>query len=162
MSCIWVSARECSTNELFQLTELVRKDSELQIIVSCEPPVWRDGKERPEQRAADLLVRLGIRANLKGYQYLKTAVRICRKDREELDGITKRLYPSIAKAHGATADKVEHAIRHAITASWEKGSKEEQRAVFGYDADSGRRPTNSEFILQMLDYLEKMNRPLYS
>ena len=43
-----------------------------------------------------------------------------------------------------------------------KGRREEQRTVLGYDADSGRRPTNSEFILQILDYLEKMDRPLYS
>ena len=162
MSCIWVSARECRTNELFQLTELVRKDRDLQIIVSCEPPVWNKERERTEQNASDLLVKLGVRANLKGYQYLKTAVKLCRKDREELDGITKRLYPSIAKEQRTTADKVEHAIRHAITASWEKGRREEQRTVFGYDADSGRRPTNSEFILQILDYLEKMDRPLYS
>ena len=162
MSCIWVSARECSTNELFQLTELVRKDSDLQIIVSCEPPVWSKGVERTEQMTTDLLVRMGIRANLKGYQYLKTAVQLCRKDKEELDGITKRLYPSVARVHGTTADKVEHAIRHAISVSWEKGSRQEQKEVFGYDADSARRPTNSEFILQILDYLEKMNRPLYS
>ena len=51
MSCIWVSARECSTNELFQLTELVRKDRDLQIIVSCEPPVWNKERERTEQNA---------------------------------------------------------------------------------------------------------------
>ena len=70
-------------------------------------------------------MKLGVRANLKGYQYLKTAVKLCRKDREELDGITKRLYPSIAKEHRTTADKVEHAydMRYSIM-----GKREERRA----------------------------------
>lgn len=162
MSCIWVSAQECSRNELFQLTELVRKDRDLQIILSCEPPASGGKHEVTQERITDLLVRLGVRANLKGFLYLKTGVRRCMNDREEMDGITKRLYPAIAGKHQTSVARVEHAIRHAIETAWMKGNTQEQKLVFGYDASEGRRPTNAEFISRVADYVEKMNRPLFS
>lgn len=162
MSCIWVSALDCSQQELFQLTELIRKDQNMQIIFSCEPPTSGMKREFSDEKVADLLVRLGIRPNLKGYHYLRTALRICMKDRDELDGITKRLYPTIARKHGTTADKVEHAIRHAIQTAWMKGDGKTQKALFGYCFEEGKRPTNSEFVMQILEYMEKMNRPLFS
>lgn len=162
MSCIWVSAQGCNQHELLELAELIKREPEMQIIVSCEPPVMDGHIELTERRIADLLVRLGIKPNLKGYQYLRTAIRLCMKDKEELDGITKRLYPAVARKHGTNPDKVEHAIRHAIHRAWENGKAEEQGAVFGYCAKDGKRPTNSEFIVQMLEYLEKMNQTLFS
>lgn len=162
MSCIWVSAQACSQHELVELTELIRKDRDMQIVFSCEPPESFVQRENMDRKAADLLVRLGIRPNLKGYQYLRTAIRFSAKDREELDGITKRLYPSVARKHGTTSDKVEHAIRHAVKTAWLKGNVEEQKAVFGYSFEDGKNPTNSEFITQVIEYIEKMNRPLFS
>lgn len=162
MSCIWVSAQECSQHELFQLTELIKKDRDLRIIVSCDPPVFWQEKEATDQKLADLLIRIGIRSNLKGYQYLRTAIKLGMKDRGELEGITKRLYPSVARKHGTSSDKVEHAIRHAVETAWMKGNEEEQRAVFGYCGREGKRPTNSEFIMRVMEYMEKMNRPMYS
>lgn len=161
MSCIWVSARECNKNELFQLTELVRKDKDLQIVFSYEP-MMPGAKKAADSKINDLLVRIGVRANLKGFLYMETGIKICMKDREELDGITKRLYPSIARKHGTTADKVEHAIRHAIEVSWKKGNREEQKEVFGYDSGERKRPTNAEFMTRLTDYIENMNRPLFS
>lgn len=162
MSCIWISAQECNQDELFQLTELIRREKDLQIILSCKPPEFGERRVSMDARAADLLIRIGMRPNLKGYQFLRTALKLCLNDREELDGITKRLYPSVARKHATTAGKVEHDIRHAIEVCWERGNEREQRAVFGYGFGEGRRPTNSEFIMRMTEYLEKMNRPLYS
>lgn len=164
MSSIWVSAQECSQHDLAWMTELIRKDKDLQIILSCDPPMFEAGEQKVmlDRRVSDLLVRLGVRPNLKGYQYLRVAVKLCLNDREELDGITKRLYPSVARKCGATSAKVEHAVRHAIETAWEKGNEREQKAVFGYSCREGKRPTNSEFITQLVEYVEKMNRPLYS
>lgn len=162
MSSIWISAQECSQDELFHLTELIRKDTDLQIILSCNPPQLGERRASADAKAADLLVRIGMRPNLKGYQFLRTALKLCLKDKEELDGITKRLYPSVAKKHATTAGKVEHDIRHAIEVCWAKGNEREQRMVFGYGFGEGKRPTNSEFIMRMTEHLEKMNRPLYS
>ncbi len=93
---------------------------------------------------------------------MKAAARIGLEDREELEGVTKRLYPAIAKECRTCAGRVEHAIRHAIHTSWEKGDVRQQRMVFGYDRESGNRPTNAEFIARMIDCLERQDHLLYS
>lgn len=162
MSCIWLSANECSKLQLLQLKELIGSEKDLQIIFSDKLPATNMEMEMMEGTISDLLIRLGVRPNLKGYLFLRTAIKLCIKDREELDGITKRLYPSVARKYGSTADKVEHAIRHAIEVSWIRGDGLKQEEVFGFDARTGRRPTNAEFIARVTDYIEKMSQPLYS
>lgn len=149
-------AMEGSGVELGLLAELLRGAQDMKLILTFGPQEnGRDAsREEAENRASQLLIRLGIKPKLKGYQYLKTAVHLCLEDREELDGITKRLYPSVAKLHQTSAEKVEHAIRHAIEVSWKRGKAETQRELFGYDCREGRRPTNMEFIMQILEYLD--------
>lgn len=157
MNSILLSTQECGSQELLQLTEMLCREQDFQIIVSRAFPFME--KERKtktvENRAGDLLTKLGFKANLKGVVYLKAAARIGLEDREELEGITKRLYPAIAKECRTCAGRVEHAIRHAIHTSWEKGDVRQQRMVFGYDRESGNRPTNAEFIARMIDCLER-------
>ncbi len=99
MNSILLSTQECGSQELLQLTEMLCREQDFQIIVSRAFPFME--KERKtktvENRAGDLLTKLGFKANLKGVVYLKAAARIGLEDREELEGITKRLYPAIAK-----------------------------------------------------------------
>ena len=49
---------------------------------------------------------------------------------EYINAVTKRLYPEIAKENGATASRVECAIRHAIEVAWDtlKASSEKGEA----------------------------------
>ena len=135
MNSILLSTQECGSQELLQLTEMLCREQDFQIIVSRAFPFME--KERKtktvENRAGDLLTKLGFKANLKGVVYLKAAARIGLEDREELEGVTKRLYPAIAKECRTCAGRVEHAIRHAIHTSWEKGDVRQQRMVFGYN-----------------------------
>ena len=147
MNSILLSTQECGSQELLQLTEMLCREQDFQIIVS---------------RAFPFMTTLGFKANLKGVVYLKAAARIGLEDREELEGVTKRLYPAIAKECRTCAGRVEHAIRHAIHTSWEKGDVRQQRMVFGYDRKSGNRPTNAEFIARMIDCLERQDHLLYS
>ena len=164
MNSILLSTQECGSQELLQLTEMLCREQDFQIIVSRAFPFME--KERKtktvENRAGDLLTKLGFKANLKGVVYLKAAARIGLEDRDELAGVTKRLYPAIAKECRTCAGRVEHAIRHAIHTSWEKGDVRQQRMVFGYDRESGNRPTNAEFIARMIDCLERQDHLLYS
>mgnify|MGYP001061940720 CR=1 FL=1 len=122
MNSILLSTQECGSQELLQLTEMLCREQDFQIIVSRAFPFME--KERKtktvENRAGDLLTKLGFKANLKGVVYLKAAARIGLEDREELEGVTKRLYPAIAKECRTCAGRVEHAIRHAIHTSWER------------------------------------------
>lgn len=99
MNSILLSTQECGSQELLQLTEMLCREQDFQIIVSRAFPFME--KERKtktvENRAGDLLTKLGFKANLKGVVYLKAAARIGLENREELEGVTKRLYPAIAK-----------------------------------------------------------------
>lgn len=154
MSCMWVSVSDCNQSHIFQLTQLLRQDKDLQIILSYGAPGGDNrGSGSAQRRIERLLSRIGMPSHLKGYQYLKTALEICLNDMEALDGITKRLYPEVAKKHKTTKEKVEHAVRHAIESAWKRGDEREQKNLFGYSQTEGKRPTNAEFITTMTDYL---------
>lgn len=154
MSCMWVSVADCNQSHIFQLTQLLRQDKDLQIILSYgDPHTDNRGNCSSQIRIERLLSRIGIPSHLKGYQYLKTALAICMEDMEELDGITKKLYPAVARKHKTTGETVEHAVRHAIESACKRGNQKEQKSLFGYCQSEGKRPTNSEFIARMADFL---------
>lgn len=104
-----------------------------------------------ELRLAAILQGLGILPNVKGYTYLKESILLAAGDRELLDGITKRLYPTVARRCKTTAPRVERAMRHAIGTAWERGDGASWRYYFG--ANGGRRPTSSELIALLADRL---------
>ena len=60
------------------------------------------------------LLEKGFKANLKGFDYLVTAIKLCQKDKSLLRAVTTRLYPTIAEIHNDTTSKAERAMRHAL------------------------------------------------
>lgn len=100
-----------------------------------------------EERIERLIRRLGVPANLSGYEYIIQAILLVREDPTYVRGITKRLYPDVAKAKGSTPARVERAIRHAIEVSIPRADKEYLEEIFSYSyaADKGK-PTNAEYI----------------
>lgn len=71
---------------------------------------------------------------------------------EIINGVTKVLYPAIAKKNGTTASRVERAIRHAIEVAWDRGDVDILNSYFGYTIHNLRgKPTNSEFIAMIAD-----------
>ena len=77
-------------------------------------------------------------------------------DRPEIiGGITKELYPEVAKKYDTTVSRVERAIRHAIEVSWNRGSWDLMEDIFGHSIDIDKaKPTNSEFIVTIADKLK--------
>lgn len=111
-----------------------------------------------ERRIASILNEIGIMPNLKGYKYLRMAIMMSLEDEVLLEGITKFLYPDIAKENRTTYTRVERAIRHALETAWDKGNGKIYYKILGYmDSNNGKRPTNSEFIASIVDYL-KLNQ----
>ena len=71
-----------------------------------------------------------------------------------IGGITKELYPDIARKFSTTVSRVERAIRHAIEVSWNRGDWDLMEEVFGNSVDIDKaKPTNSEFIATVADKL---------
>ncbi len=105
-----------------------------------------------EARISNFLHELGIPANIRGYLYLREAISLVTEENELINGVTKILYPMIAKQHKTTPSRVERAIRHAIEVAWGRGNLEAINRIFGFTVDTRRgKPTNSEFIAMVAD-----------
>lgn len=101
-----------------------------------------------------MLHELGIPSHIKGYQYIREAVGIIFDKPEVIGGITKELYPELAKKYNTTVSRVERAIRHAIEVSWNRGNLDFMEEIFGYSVDIDKaKPTNSEFMVTIADKL---------
>lgn len=112
-----------------------------------------------EERIANLFLAVGIPAHIKGYQYLREAVKMVIANPDLMGRITKELYPGIARRFGTTSSKVERAIRHAIEVAWNRGRIEALDEVFGRNVCSlSDKPTNGEFIALVSDRL-RMKEP---
>ncbi|WP_296079035.1 sporulation transcription factor Spo0A [uncultured Eubacterium sp.] len=104
---------------------------------------------------SDIMRQIGVPAHIKGYQYLRTAIDLSINDAEMLEGVTKLLYPTIAKMYSTTSSRVERAIRHAIEVAWNRGDVDVLSSYFGYTIQSDRgKPTNSEFIAMIADRIK--------
>lgn len=66
----------------------------------------------------EILSRLGITANYKGYFYIISAVELCLEDPENLHLMTKYVYPQVAKRHNTNWQATERSIRKAGEIAW--------------------------------------------
>lgn len=107
-----------------------------------------------EIRITKYFRQIGIPANLKGYNYVRQAIFLVIKDKEDSDKITKDIYPKIAENSNDTYDRVERAIRHAIAVAWKRGNSDLQEKIFGYTISTDKgKPTSAEFIRTVADYI---------
>lgn len=105
-----------------------------------------------------LLHELGIPSHIKGYQYIRESIIMIYDNPELIGGITKELYPEIAKKFNTTISRVERAIRHAIEVSWNRGDWDLMEEIFGHSVDIDKaKPTNSEFVVTIADKLRLDN-----
>jgi len=103
----------------------------------------------------DALLSCGVMPNLRGYRLLRSAVKLVIEDRDNLHGITKILYPDLAKLHNTSAKSVERSMRNAIDAAWRSCDVSKRRAHFGkYAPLLESKPTNSAFISLLADFVE--------
>ena len=107
-----------------------------------------------EALVTEIIHEIGVPAHIKGYQYLREAVRMVMDNPELMGRITKELYPGIAHRFGTTSSKVERAIRHAIEVAWNRGRIDALDEAFGKNVCAlDDKPTNGEFIALVADRL---------
>lgn len=113
-----------------------------------------NGNDDLEDRITNILHEVGIPAHIKGYTYLRTGIMQTYGNPDYIGRITKVLYPEIAKKYKTTGSRVERAIRHAIEVAWTRGNIDTIDDIFGYTISASKaKPTNSEFIAMIADYL---------
>lgn len=107
-----------------------------------------------ETEITNIIHEIGVPAHIKGYLYLREAIKMVIDNVELLGAVTKELYPSIAKKYNTTPSRVERAIRHAIEVAWSRGKVDTINQLFGYTVHNTKgKPTNSEFIAMIADKL---------
>ncbi len=105
-----------------------------------------------EEKISNIFITVGIPAHIKGYQFLREAIKLAIEKPDIINSITKELYPSIAEHFQTSASKVERAIRHAIEVAWNRGKIENINSVFGIKVyTNNEKPTNGEFIALVAD-----------
>lgn len=105
-----------------------------------------------DERIATIFISVGIPAHIKGYQFLRDAVKLAIDTPDIINSITKKLYPAIAVRYTTSASKVERAIRHAIEVAWSRGRIDYINTLFGVKVYSkNEKPTNGEFIALLAD-----------
>ena len=122
-------------------------------------PERPDGDLDLTMEITSVLHDVGVPAHIKGYQYLREAIAMAIRDPDNINAITKILYPAVAKRFQTTSSRVERAIRHAIEVAWDRGDVEEIQGIFGYTVSSIKgKPTNSEFIAMLADHIALRSR----
>ena len=107
-----------------------------------------------EADVTNIIHEIGVPAHIKGYQYLRAAIKMVMEDRGLINKITKELYPKVAAAFDTSDTKVERAICHAIEVAWTRGRIENINQLFGFQVyTKNDKPTNGEFIALVADKL---------
>lgn len=107
-----------------------------------------------DEKISSVFITIGIPAHIKGYHFLRQAIKMVVDNPDMINRITKELYPGIAKHFNTSPSKVERAIRHAIEVAWTRGRIDNINKVFGYNVyNKNDKPTNGEFIALIADKL---------
>lgn len=105
-----------------------------------------------DERLANIFIASGIPPHIKGYQYLREAVKQSVRTPSMINNITKQLYPAVAERFCTSASKVERAIRHAIEVAWSRGKIDNINSIYGIKVfGKGEKPTNGELIALVSD-----------
>lgn len=143
--------------ECFPLKEgyakLKRKAKEL-VSSSKASLVIRIRDKALDERIANIFLSAGIPPHIKGYRFLREAIKQIVLNPDLLNSITKELYPAVALRFGTTSSKVERAIRHAIEVAWSRGKIDNINNIYGVKVlTHGEKPTNGELIALIADKL---------
>lgn len=130
----------------------IEEKHDTEIVIKKESTANEFIKEKNvlQDKISDILLSIGIPANIIGFEILKEAIILAMEQPDLVYSITKGLYPELAKRLNNTVHGVERAIRHAIDTSWNKGRIDNINAILGVHVFSkNEKPTNSEFIAML-------------
>lgn len=100
------------------------------------------------------LMELGVPTKCVGFEFLKKAIELQRKDPTRT--LAKDIYLEISLHYRQNSEEVvEQAIREAIRMAWRHGSREAWEWYFSYAGKPvSNKPTSSEFISRLAYILE--------
>lgn len=102
----------------------------------------------------DVLLCIGVPANLSGFKYITYAVQLILANPEESTiKIVDGLYADVGRKYATNSSRVERCIRHAIVTAWQRGNMEYISALFKNSVNPNRpNPTNTQFLMRLYYY----------
>ena len=94
-------------------------------------------------RIHDLLHRLGLTENYKGFFYTACAVELCSARAERLSLVTKLVYPAVARRYQTNWKSVERDIRTAGRVIWRRGRSSLEELA---GAPLSQKPPNAQLL----------------
>ena len=155
----WMNSGELNKKNIYDVEKRITEVAEGMKFGGKELDVYHNNLQVAITKT---LHELGVPSHIKGYQYIRESITLVYENPEMIGGITKELYPEVAKKFGTTVSRVERAIRHAIEVSWNRGNWQLMEEIFGHSVDIDKaKPTNSEFIVTVADKLRlEFSKPL--
>ena len=96
---------------------------------------------------SNLFLQIGIPANQQGFRFLNEAVKLVLKEPTLEHRLMHGLYPRLAEHFHTSVYCVEHSMRCAITAAWNRGRPELVEKLLGRGVITAYdKPTNGELI----------------
>lgn len=152
--------RPCTPEQVyFRLVECITGETHVDPKI-CTPlgstedgqPCSLSGGVELHNRITEILTQLCIMPKYNGYNYIREAVKLAISESGGYKGISKAIYPEIARRLDVTPSGVERSIRTAIHRSWPKSEPVNRVEIFGTCALHREWiPTNSEFIFIIAD-----------
>lgn len=125
-------------------------------------PSTKNQKIRQKKVITELLYEVGVVPSTLGFEYIREALMMILKEPNYMHEVTKGLYPQIAQKYDSTGARVERAIRHSIEMAWNKISPETIEKYFVNTVSYQKgKPTNSEFLSVMAEYIRLHNIQAY-
>lgn len=108
-----------------------------------------------DKDVSEVLRRIGMPCNLKGFDMIKSAIMLIISDKNNYSAVTKDIYPVLAKQFDTNTKIVERSIRTSIIRAFDFTNPKVIDEIFGncYDSEKGN-PTNSEFLFTVAEYLK--------
>lgn len=117
------------------------------------------GKNNLDVDISNILSKLGIPVNVRGYRYIREALKIIIKDNYTISSLTKVIYPEVASKFDTISGRVERAIRHAIEIAFIRGNSDFRKELFNNSFGPNKiKPTNAAFLAGIADYYRMSTR----
>lgn len=109
-----------------------------------------------ESSVQNILNEIGVPSHIPGGPYLREAICIAVNNLGVMDAIDEMLYPQVSKIFQTKPLRVDRQIRYAIEIACDRGDLETLQKFFGPTVtDSKSKPSNSEFITRIAEYVKK-------
>lgn len=107
-----------------------------------------------EAAVVAVLCEIGIPTKRLGFEYLKRSIMLAYENPTR--NLTKEIYPAVIEFYGLGTDvrAIDQAILTALLEGWAERDEDAWAVFFPHSGRKLKRPTNTEFIYQIVHFME--------